>query len=219
MRRLACLLLLLFAACDDDPAGPTRGESPTPKPATPPTLPTTGTPKLREMREGIAEEVLRMEKALAEGKTPAPDGIRRAKDGLAKLDVAVRMAVALEAEQTLRVRHADLRNDQAEIVKQRADLFEGILEIEKFLSEMERGVGKPPEGFTEDELKDRLGELRLKATELDKAEADLRAQSEKMEELLKGKEIPPQGETLLTQELAAVDELKARVAALEARSK
>jgi hypothetical protein len=221
MRRLSWLLLLLpVTACDDTPKAGTGPRTPVaPKPDTPAALPTTGTPKLREMREGILEEVVRMEKELEEGKAPARDGLERAKKGLSIVETAARQAVAQEAEQTLRVRHADLRTRHAEIVKERVDLFEGIGEIETFLSEIERGVGKPPEGFTEDELKDRLGELRLKAGELDKAEAELRTQSEEMEKVLKSGEIPPPGETLLTQELEAVEELRARVERLEARLK
>ncbi|MCI0587284.1 MAG: hypothetical protein L0323_10635, partial [Planctomycetes bacterium] len=98
--------------------------------------------------------------------------------------------------------------------KGRSDLAEGILEIQRYLDAI-KGGGKPPEGFTEDELKDRLGQRQEQARELEKEEDGIRAQMQEKEDLLTKGNPPPQGETLHTHELDALKELKARIEALE----
>jgi chromosome segregation ATPase len=128
------------------------------------------------------------------------------------------MAVDAEAKLTVERELAALRQKQAELDKRQADLAEGIQEINGYLAEIQRG-GKPPEGFTEGELKDRLGDHQEQARALDKEEEELRARMKEKEEILAQGKVPPQDKTLHTQELEAAKELKARVGALEAKLK
>jgi hypothetical protein len=216
-RALIPALVLLALACDKEPAtGGAKTTSAKPVPPKPPAvLPTTGNPKIRAMREDIVEEVNKAEKDLANGTKPQAHLVANWKKGIDYLIAASELAVKNEAEDAVRSSHALLRARQSEIDKQRNDLAEGILEIQRYLDEIARGVGKAPEGFTEDELKDRLGERQEQARALEKEEDEVRAQMQEKEDLLTKGNPPPQSETLHTHELEALKELKARIDALE----
>lgn len=220
MRRLLpALLLLLAPACDKDPAkaGTTGGKPSVATPPKPPVLPTTGSPQIREMREDVVDDVVAMEKDLDEGKTPERRFVDAARKRVEILLTAARMAVDREAEESVRRELAMLRGQQAALDKARSDLAEGIVEIQGYLDRIERGVDKPPEGFTTDELKDRLGKRQEEMRALEKQETELRARMQEKEDLLGKGRIPPQGTTVLTHELDAALELEKRVLALEAR--
>lgn len=218
-RSLLPILLLLPLACDDENKAQVAAGTKAVPPKPPAVLPTTGNPRIREMREGIVEEVERAEKDLENGKKPGQDLIDNWKKGVDIAVTATELAIKAEAEESVRRSLATLRERQAVIDKRRNDLSEGILEIQRYLDEIERGVGKPPEGFTEDELKDRLGERQEQARALEKEEDGIRAEMQEKEDLLTKGNPPPQGETLHTHELEALKELKARIEALEKRLK
>lgn len=221
MRRfLPALLLLLAPACDKDPGkagaqgGGGKAVSAPPKP---PEIPTTGSPQIREMRESLVDDVASMEKDLETGKVPEKRYVDAARKGAEILLTAAKLAVDHEAVESVRRELAMLRGQQATLDKLRSDLAEGIVEIQGYLDRIERGVDKPPEGFTADELKDRLGKRQEEMRALEKQEAELRARMQEKEELLGKGNIPPQGATVLTHELEAAQELEKRIAALEAR--
>ncbi len=220
MRRiLPTLLLLLAPACDKDPAKEVQGSGGklSPAPPKPPEFPTTGSPQIREMRENLVDDVASMEKDLETGKVPEKRFVDAARKGVGILLTAAKIAVDREAEESVRRELAMLRGQQATFDKARSDLAEGIVEIQGYLDRIERGVDKPPEGFTTDELKDRLGKRQEELRALEKQETELRARMQEKEDLLNKGNIPPQGATVLTHELEAAQELEKRVAALEAR--
>ena len=71
-----------------------------------------------------------------------------------------------------------------------------------------------PAGFTVEELKDRIGDFKEQGRKIDKDWDEVKAAMKKKEELLKLEEIPSQGETLFTKELAELKETRKRVEAL-----
>jgi len=216
-RALSLVFILISLACDKETTGVDGPKVVPPKP--PDTLPTTGNPRIRGMREEILEEVEKAEKELESGTKPADYLVANWKKGTDNLILAAKLAVKNEAEEMVRRDLAALRQRQAVLDKGRNDLAEGILEIRRYLDEIERGVGKPPEGFTEDELKDRLGERQEQMRALEKEEDEIRGGMKEKEDLLTQGSPPPQGTTLHTNELKALEELKARVEALEKRLK
>jgi len=217
MRRALPLLLLLPFACDQEAKSKTAVARTNPGPPKPPQLPTTGNPKIREMREGILEEVERAEAALQGGTKPAAHLVANWKKGIDNLIAATQLAITNEAAETARRSLASLREQQAVLDKRRNDLAEGMLEIQRYLDEIARGIGKPPEGFTEDELKDRLGERQEQARALEKDEDELRSKMQEQEDVLTKGPVAPPGETLHTHELDALKELRVRIDALAAR--
>ncbi|HEX5136786.1 MAG TPA: hypothetical protein VFY93_07440 [Planctomycetota bacterium] len=220
-RLLPALLLLAAFACDKDPrkaeADKGGAAAKAAVPPKPPVLPTTGSPQIRKMREDILDDIEGMEKDLDAGKQPEKRFVDAARKNVDHLLTATRMAVDKEAVELVRRELAMLRTRQAALDKARSDLAAGILEIQGILDRIQRGVDKPPEGFTVDELKDRLGKKQEEARALEKEETEIRAQMQGKEDLLNGGKIEPQGPTVLTHELEAAQELKTRLDALEAR--
>jgi chromosome segregation ATPase len=221
MRRALLPLLLLLAACGNDApkthaGAAASGETPK-KP--PPVYPTTGSPAIRDTRTGLTEEIERAEKDLLDGKRP-PAHLLYGWNQLAhNLIVAAERAVKEEAAQAARSEISALRERQGQIDKARNDLGAAMLELSRYLDEVRAG-GRPPEGFTEDELKDRLGTRQEEARALEKEEAELRERLKAREErLAEGQPPAPQGPTRLTHELEALRELKARIEKLEASVK
>jgi hypothetical protein len=218
-RALPLVLVLISLACDKEPAaGGRTGPKVTP-PKPPDTLPTTGNPQIRGAREVIVEEIEKAEKELEGGTKPPEHLVANWKKGVDNLIVAARLAVKSEAEEMVRRDLASLRQRQAVLDKSRNDLAEGIFEIQRYLDTIQSGGGKPPEGFTQDELKDRLGERQEQMRALDKEEDEIRARMKEDEDLLTQGAPPPRGATLHTNELKALEELKARIEALEKRLK
>ncbi len=217
MRRALPLILLLPFACDKEARPKAAVAAANTAPPKPPQLPTTGHPRIREAREGILEEVERAEQDLKSGTKPPAHLVANWKKLVDNLVAATELAIKNEAAETARRSLGTLREQQAVLDKRRSDLAEGIIEIQRYLDEIARGIGKPPEGFTEDELKDRLGKRQEEARALEKEEDALRAKMQEQEDLLTKGNPPPQGETLHTHELQALKELRARIEALEAR--
>jgi hypothetical protein len=214
------LCLPLVPACDepDDYTKPRVARTGDNSPPKPPPLPTTGAPEIRKQREGLADEIERAEKDLANGTKPPAHLVHGWKQLADNLIVAGERAVKEEAVQTVRSELSTLREKQGQIDKTRNELTQSIQQIEQYLGEIEGG-GRPPEGFTEDELKDRLGTRLEEGRALEKEETELRARMQEKEDLLTAGNIPPQGKTLHTQELEALKQLKDRIAKLEEQLK
>jgi hypothetical protein len=222
MKRLAwTTLLLLAAACGKEPSpgGAGGGTKAPPAPPDNPALPSTGAPRVREMRETLRDEIERMEKELADGKMPERRFVDLAKRGIENLTIALRRALAEESRQTVRREHSAMMAKQGAIEKERVEVFDSIRVVQTQLDQAKQGAGRLPEGFTEDELKDRVADLRKKALALDEAEKELRAGMKEKEDLLALETVPPQGETLFTHEMEAVNQLKARLEAIDAKVK
>jgi phage shock protein A len=216
------LCLLLLPACDEEPQkGGTviaRTGDNTRPPKPPPVLPTTGAPQIRAQREDLTREIEQAEKDLEKGTKPAEHVVWGWKKLADNLIVAEERAVAEETTLTLRNDLSALRDKQGQLDKARDELGQSIQQLEQYLTEIEGG-GRPPEGFTEDELKDRHGKRLEEMRALEKEEAEVRARMQEKEELLSKGNLPPQGRTLHTQELEALKQLKDRIAKLEARLK
>jgi hypothetical protein len=223
MRRAAppILLCLLLASCDKEPSAGRTAATRTGQeavPGKPPVLPTTGGPVIRKDRLDLALEIDRAEKDLESGTKPPAHLAYAWKQKIEYLLTAARQAVEKEAIETVRGDLSTLRDKQGALDKARTDVGQAIQTIQQYLAEIEAG-GKPPEGFTEDELKDRLGTRMEEARALEKEEAELRERMQQKEDLLAKGDIPPQGPTVHTQELEALKELKARIDKLDARLK
>lgn len=216
------LCLLLAQGCDDDPATGRTASTRTGEQAAPPKppaiLPTTGGPVIRKDRLDLAGEIDQAEKDLEKGTKPPAHLVHAWKQKIGYLLTAAERAVSEEAVQTVRGDLSTLRDKQGALDKARNDLAQAIRTIEEHLAEIEAG-GKPPEGFTVDELKDRLGTRREEARQIEKEESDLRDRMRQKEEILAKGAVPPQGTTLHTQELDAIKELKARIDRLDAQLK
>lgn len=220
--RLAVPLIVLLAlchACDKDPGSAVVVEPAPPKP--PPVqgpLPTTGQPKIRATREGLAAEIDQAEKDLEAGTKPPAHLVYGWKKQVEYLITATAKAIEMESEGNLRNELSTLREKQGQIDKARNDLAAAILETQRYLSDIQAG-GKPPEGFTEDELKERLGERQEAARALEKQEAELRARMKEIEEVLAKGTPAASGPTLHTNELEVLKALNARIEKLEAALK
>jgi hypothetical protein len=213
------LCLLLVPACDDPPAkGGTAVAKTGDSPPKPPVLPTTGAPQIRAQRRDLAAEIDRAEKDLENGTKPAPHLLYNWQRLADNLIIAEERAIAEEATQSVRNELSALRDRQGQLDKARNELGESIREVQQYLAEIEAG-GKPPEGFTVDELKDMLGTRLEEARALDKEDTELRARMQEKEELLNAGKPPPPGRTLHTEELEALKELRARIAKLAERVK
>jgi hypothetical protein len=224
MHRLApAILLLLALACDKTPATPqkpkapgTHGGSKAPTANEKVQLPTTGSPQIQNEREDLLADVKKMEQDFDAGTVPERRFVMALEKRVDNLITVTEIAVDKEAVDLVRKEHAMLIEKQAVLDKRRADLSEGVAEVEKILAGIDKGE-RPPEGFTTDELKDRLGEKQEELRTLEKEDAELRAKMKQKEDLLAKGTFPPQSETKLTQELAALKELKERIGKLVAR--
>jgi len=208
---LVTLLLLAFACEDKKPATPggNGGAS-----NAPPVLATTGSPALNEARRNLLGEIERMEKELDEGKVPEQRFVKAARVMLDNLLVAANISVDAEKEDMTRREHSMLVQKYADLSRRRGEIGAAIREIEELLSQ-----GRPPAGFTKEELEDRLAAKQEELRALQKEEEELRAKLKAKEDTIESGQLPDQGETIHTHDLDAILELQRRLEALEARLK
>lgn len=212
-RLLAFTLLLPFlaTACNGDrnpkPNNP-GGKSAAAKP--PPESPTTGISQIQKMHDELKEDIAVQEARVKAGQ---PAEARLVRGQLTGLDILIRsteMAIGLDTRQTVQREHAILRQKESRIIKARNEAYAEVLEMQQAIDNEAL-----PAGFTEAEIKDRIGDFKEQGRKLDKEWEELRAAMAKKEELLKLRVIPPQGETLFTKELAELKLTRKRVEALQ----
>ncbi len=208
-----CLLTAALAclpACnpDRDPKSPGGGNSAAAsKP--PPESPTTGISQIQKMHDDLKEDIAAQE---ARAKAGQPVEERLVRGQLTGLDILIRsteMAIALDTRQTMQREHAILRQKESRIIKGRNETYREILEMQQAID-----TNNVPAGFTVEELRDRIADFKEQARKLEKEWDEVKAAMRKKEELLKLEEIPAQGETLFTKELAELKETRKRAEAL-----
>jgi len=213
---LLAITLLCVSACngDRDPKKNPGGKTaPVAKPA--PESPTTGISQIQKMHDDLKEDIAEQEKRVKAGQ---PTEQRLVRGQLTGLDILIRsteMAIVLDTRRTVQLEHGLLRQKESKLIRGRNETHTEIAEMEKLLADHTKGVGALPAGFTEAELKDRLGDFREKAQEIEKEREDVRGEMRKREELLKLDVIPPQGETLFTKELTELKLTRKRAEALQ----
>ncbi|MHC4550361.1 MAG: hypothetical protein ACYTEZ_16455 [Planctomycetota bacterium] len=221
MSRLLILALVCLAACDrekepQDLAGGLRDPAPPPTARKPdPVSPPTGYPALKQSHDSLREEIERAEEALQQGRPPEARLVKQQVRLIDNLIVATERAIREEARQGVQHTHALLQQQHGKLHQKRSEVWAEIAEMEQILAEARKGAGAGvPPGFTEAEIRDRLGDFREMARKIEQDLDELRARLQKQEDLLKLETIPPQGETLLTKELEALRESRQRLEAL-----
>mgnify|MGYP003573223596 CR=1 FL=1 len=228
MMRIACLLGLLFtAACDpgSDAEGKVPGNPPPVKSGQPdaqvPVSPPTGVVRIQEAHDLYKQEVAAIEKALEADQAPNPNQVRTLRQiqvGIEHLTVAARMGRDNQSRENLRNAHGMLLDQQAKLLLKRRQIWVEITEIEQYLSEIEKGTGSPPAGFTEPELRDRLTDAQKRDKEIQAQEEEIRATMAKYEEQLGSGRIESEERSLFTDELEGLERLNARIEALLSRT-
>ena len=218
MRRfsLLAITLLCVSACnrDRDPKKNGGGQAaPAAKPA--PESPTTGISQIQKMHDDLMEDIAEQEKQVEAGR-PAEQRLVRGQ--LTGIDILIRsteMAIVLDTRRTVQLEHGLLRQKESKLIRARNETYGEIAEMEKLLDDFKKDAGSLPAGFTEAELKDRLGDFRKKAQEIENDREEVRRAMRQKEDLLKLDVIPPQGETLFTKELKELQLTRKRVEALQ----
>ncbi len=163
------LALSLTAACDE--YTPTSGDTAT-KPPTDKVKEVvsavTGISKIQDHHEDLKAEIAKAEAAKGTGK-PSPEWmVRNQLKGVDQLIQACERARLEEARQRTKFSADKMLADQGKLHKKRGELFEERKEIEGTIQAARLGTGKIPRGFTEAELRDRVGDIALKIKEIEK---------------------------------------------------
>lgn len=205
---LLIVLVALLAACkpDDKPKTPeTTGNGGT----TPPVkhhaeAPPGGIAMIQDAHDGIIEELKKQEARKQSGEGVDTRLLQNQIKLVENLVTACEIAVRNEAEQIVRRQYAQMKTDYGRMYADLGKLGEDINEVNGILEDAKAG-GRIPEGFTEDELRDRLDDLKKKVergqAEIDEFKDELR----KYEDVIaSGNFQPPADGTVFTKELEAL---------------
>ncbi|MHC4164572.1 MAG: hypothetical protein ACYTDU_01025 [Planctomycetota bacterium] len=214
---LLALTLLCVAACNGDRDATTivdPGKSATvAKPA--PESPTTGISQIQKMHDELKEDLTEQEERVKRGQPAEQRLVRGQLTGIDILIESTELAIVQDTLRMLRREHGLLRQKESKIIRARNENYAEVAEMETILANHANGLGSIPAGFSEAELKDRVGDFKEAVRKLEKEWEEVRAEMKKKEELLKLDVIPPQGETLFTKELAELKLTRLRVEALQ----
>ena len=97
-------------------------------------------------------------------------------------------------------------------------LWRDVVEIRKVLDAKAKGTGRIPPGFTEDELKDNMGDLESQIHRLKERQAEVVGRLDAKYQYRKKNTAPDQGVTALTQERKVFLTLRARAEKLLQKS-
>jgi hypothetical protein len=166
----------------------------------------TGLPQIQKDTEAIARDIAKLE--AGEADPAAADLVIQRIDFTLK---ATEIAIRAEAKQMARERHGKLMQEQSALFRSRNDAYAEIGELEKAIGAHEKGeAGSLPQGFTADELKDRVKDLRALVAQIEGKDADLRSRMKELEDQIALEVTPPLGDTLFTREREALTALRAR---------
>ncbi len=227
MKRLAFLLCLpmLTVACDPGPSS-----DPVPRPRDPkqetsreqaPVSPPTGIVRIQEAHDVYKEEVAIIEKALGENGTPTANQSRNLRQmlvAIAHLKTAAAMGRDNQDRENARNAHGTMLQEQTGLLKKRRQVWVEITEIEQYLTEIEKGTGSPPEGFTEPELKDRLKDALARDEKLEEELGTLREKMTALEKRINAGNFATAERSLFADELAGLERLEARINVLLERT-
>jgi len=213
---LLAITLLCVSACNGDrDAKKNPGGKPAPAAKPAPESPTTGISQIQKMHDDLKEDIAEQERQVQAGQ-PAEQRLVRGQ--LTGIDILIRsteMAIVLDTRRTVQLEHGLLRQKESKLIRARNETYGEIAEMEKLLDDFKQDPDSLPAGFTEAELKDRLGDFRKKAEEIENEREEVRRAMRQKEDLLQLDVIPPQGETLFTKELKELKLTRKRVEALQ----
>jgi chaperonin cofactor prefoldin len=223
IKRLLCLSgpLLFAVGCDlgpgPDPVTSTRDpeviESNPQEAVSPPT----GIVRIQEAHDLYKEDVASVEKAVGEDGTPSPNQVRtlrQVREGIGHLKTAAIMGRDNQNRENLRNAHGLLLRDQSKLLLERRQVWIEITEIEQYLTEIEKGTGSPPAGFTEPELKDRITDAKARADAILEKQKAIGEKMSALEARIKAGDFASGERSLFTDELAGLERLEARITAL-----
>jgi hypothetical protein len=228
IKRFACLLCLpiLAVACDPGPSS----DPVVPRPRDPaeaesnkqePVSPATGIVRIQEAHDLYKVEVSSIEKALGEKGTPTGNQARTLRQilvAIAHLKTATELGRDNQDRENARNTHGMMLQEQTGLLKKRRQLWVEITEIEQYLTEIEKGTGSPPEGFTEPELKDRLTDALARDKKLKEELGVLREKMTALETRINAGDFGTSERSLFADELTGLEELEKRINVLLERT-
>lgn len=130
---------------------------------------------------------------------------------------ATEIAIKAEAREMVRSRHGQLMHEQGRLIQATNLAYAEVGDLEKTLEAHGKGQDAVPQGFTAEELRDRVADLRAQIAQADAKDQELRARMKELEDLLALEVVPPQGDSLFTRERDALIALRERAEALRGR--
>ena len=224
MRSAVLLALLVSLACDKPPEDvpvaevETKTTPPVKKPD--PVLPSGGIGNIQQSHDLVAREIEKCEKALEANE---PVERRIAADLLKNVEYLIKVteiAIRQDAALGLKDKHARMVTRQAEIRQSWVEAEQEVAHMRNVLDGVAKGTDTVPEGFTEAEIRDRLGDwLELARARKEELET-FNAEMAKVEEILQlpPEQIPAATETLFSRELEDLKVLKDRAARVLAKA-
>ena len=218
------LVLCALIACGDSDktTEPVKGTTPPNKQVEEAPAAVTGAKVFQRDAEAIAADLRRLEKhGRPTDQTELAKFEREVMLRINHIDLTLRaLAVSIKAEsrQIVEKSHAILSGQKGELRKKMDTVHREILEIQTILAKKAKGEGELPPGFTEDELKDRIGDLEKEMAKLEDEEKDVNAKMDEKAEMLNSGEIPEQGDTVLTKEREVFQSLRERAVKLQQKS-
>jgi len=225
---LPCLLAALLTACAPDPVLTPIETNESEDRAAAEVAPRIQSPVLGPKM--FARDAEAIDRDLSElEKQGRPQGDAAA---LAKFESEVRMKL-LHIKATMQALDVSITSEASEILKEsyrlelvRLDkinkeidlLWRDVVEIRKILDAKTKGTGRIPPGFTEDELKDNMGDLESKIHKLKEQQAEVVGRLEAKYQHRIKHTAPDQGVTALTQERKVFVSLRARAQKLLQKS-
>jgi hypothetical protein len=216
---LPLVLVALLAACKPDDKPKTNPDTGNGGKTTPPVKqqaesPPGGIAMIQDAHDDLVEELKKQEALKQSGEGVDTRLLQNQIKLVENLITACEIAVRNEAEHIVRRRYAQMKTDFGRMYAELAELGKEIREVEGILEDA-KGGGRIPEGFTEDELRDRLDDLKKtverKRTEIEEFKDELR----KYEDVIaSGNFQPPADGTVFTKELEALRKTRDRAKAL-----
>jgi hypothetical protein len=170
----------------------------------------TGVPQIQKDTDAIRKDLAKIESSGKADPTTIDRVLQRIDFTLKATEIAIRA----EARQMARERHGRLMQAQSRNLAAKNKAYAEVGDLEKMLEAHGKGEDTIPKGFTADEIRDRVSDLRAEIAKLAGEDADLRARMKELEDLLAQEVVPPVEETLLTREREALTALRTRAEAL-----
>ena len=213
------LLCAALAACGESkPAAPATSDTPLPTRGTDDPaeikVPTTGVTQLQGSHDAVRRELKHLEARKADGKPLNAAVVKSQIELVDQLIVAAKLAIDAEAMKQFRTRVGKMRQDYRNLELENQEISNEIREIKLMLEGARKGVEQLPEGYTETELMDRVGELEVKVGKIREQKEEFAVELSEQEALLANQTPPPLGDSIWTRELADLKETRARLESL-----
>jgi len=225
---LLCLLAALLTACAPDPLTTPIETNESADRAAAEAAPKVHSPVLGPKMfardaEAIDRDLSELEKqgrpqgdaaALAKFEGDVRMRLRHIKATMQALDVSIKAEASeiLKESYRLELIRLDKINKEIDL------LWRDVVEIRKILDAKTKGTGRIPPGFTEDELKDNMGDLESQIHKLKEQQAEVVGRLEAKYQYRIKNTAPDQGVTALTQERKVFVSLRARAQKLLQKS-